>query len=57
LSLATGRRIIAGTPLAFGEGDTKSRIKNMLNWKRAKPYLTVPLPKILLRPGKRFAAW
>ena len=37
LSLATGRRIIAGTPLAFGEGDTKSRIKNMLNWKKAKP--------------------
>ena len=37
LSLATGRRIIAGTPLAFGEGDTKSRIKNLLNWKRAKP--------------------
>ena len=37
LSLATGRRIIAGTPLAFGEGDTKNRIKNLLNWKRAKP--------------------
>ena len=37
LSLATGRRIIAGTPLAFGEGDTKSRIKNMLNWKEARP--------------------
>lgn len=37
LSLATGRRMIAGTPLAFGEGDTKSRIKNMLNWKQAKP--------------------
>jgi len=37
LSLATGRRIIAGTPLAFGEGDTKGRIKNMLNWKQAKP--------------------
>ena len=37
LSLATGRRVIAGTPLAFGEGDTKSRIKNMLNWKQAKP--------------------
>lgn len=37
LSLATGRRIIAGTPLAFGEGDTKNRIKNMLNWKKAKP--------------------
>ena len=28
LTLATGRRIIAGTPLAFGEGDTKGRINN-----------------------------
>lgn len=34
LSLATGRRIIAGTPLAFGEGDTKARIRNLLRWKR-----------------------
>ena len=39
LSLATGRRIIAGTPLAFGEGDTKSRIKNMLNWKKPKTWI------------------
>lgn len=36
LSLATGRRIIAAAPLAFGEGDTKSRIKNVLNWKKPK---------------------
>lgn len=34
LSLATGRKIIGGTPLAFGEGDTKSRIKNVLNYKK-----------------------
>ena len=34
LSLATGRRIIAGTPLAFGEGDTKGRIKNLAKWKK-----------------------
>lgn len=34
LSLATGRRIVGGSPLAFGEGDTKSRIKNVLNYKR-----------------------
>lgn len=34
LSLATGRRIVAGMPLAFGEGDTGSRIRNLLNWKR-----------------------
>lgn len=41
LSLATGRRIIAGTPLAFGEGDTKSRIRNLLSWKRPKVWITV----------------
>ena len=34
LSLATGRRIIAGTPLAFGEGETRSRIRNLANWKK-----------------------
>lgn len=34
LTLATGQRIIAGTPLAFGEGDTKGRIKNLANWKK-----------------------
>ena len=32
LTLATGHRIIAGTPLAFGEGDTKGRIKNLAKW-------------------------
>lgn len=39
LGLATGRHIIAGAPLAFGEGDTRGRIKNLLNWKRPKPWL------------------
>ena len=34
LALATGRRIIAGTPLAFGEGDPKERIKNLAKWKK-----------------------
>lgn len=34
LKLATGRRIIAGTPLAFGEGDTRGRIKNIANWRK-----------------------
>jgi beta-lactamase regulating signal transducer with metallopeptidase domain len=45
LSLATGRKIIAGTPLAFGEGDTKSRIKNMLRYK--KPALWVMLAALI----------
>lgn len=34
LSLATGRRIIAGMPLAFGEGDTKGRIRNLASWRK-----------------------
>lgn len=34
LSFATGKKIIAGTPLAFGEGDTKGRIKNVMNYKK-----------------------
>ncbi|RCX07067.1 BlaR1 peptidase M56, partial [Anaerobacterium chartisolvens] len=46
LSLATGRKIIAGTPLAFGEGDTKSRIKNVLRYK--KPALWVMLAALIV---------
>lgn len=34
LTLATGRHIINGTPLAFGEGDTGKRIKNILKLKK-----------------------
>ena len=41
LSLATGRTIIAGTPLAFGEGDAKGRIKNLLRWKRPTLWVAV----------------
>ena len=41
LRLSTGRRIIAGTPLAFGEGSTASRIRNMLRWKRPKVWMVL----------------
>lgn len=34
LSLAAGRRVLPGTPLAFGEGDTGPRIRNVLNYKK-----------------------
>lgn len=34
LSLASGRKIIGGSPLAFGESDTKGRIKNVLHYKK-----------------------
>ncbi len=36
LCLATGRRMMTGMPLAFGEGDTRARIKNILKWKKPK---------------------
>ena len=39
LSLATGRRIVAGMPLAFGEGNTGSRIRNLLKWKRPRRWV------------------
>ena len=41
LTLATGHRIIAGTPLAFGEGDTKGRIKNLAKWKKPAVWVLV----------------
>lgn len=46
LTLATGRRIIAGMPLAFGEGDTKGRIRNLAKWR--KPAVWVMIVAALL---------
>lgn len=43
LSLAAGKRILRATPLAFGEGDTKIRIKNVLNYKKPSFWVTVAL--------------
>ena len=34
LSLAAGRRMLPGTPLAFGEGDTRQRVRNVLSYRR-----------------------
>ena len=36
LSLSTGGKIIGGCPIAFGENNTKGRIKNVLNYKKPK---------------------
>ncbi|MBE6724373.1 MAG: hypothetical protein E7576_04100 [Ruminococcaceae bacterium] len=41
LSFATGRRFPAPTPLAFGEGDVKRRIRNVLRWKKPRLRVTV----------------
>ncbi len=41
LSLATESRIIGGSPLAFGEGGIKSRIKNILHFKKHSRILII----------------
>jgi beta-lactamase regulating signal transducer with metallopeptidase domain len=46
LSLAAGRHILSGSPIAFGEGNVKRRIMNVLNYK--KPAFWVTLVSVLL---------
>ncbi len=46
LALATGKRLLGATPLAFGEGDTKGRIKNVINYK--KPVFWVVIMAIIV---------
>jgi len=46
LSLATERRMIGGSPLAFGEGGIKERIKNVLDFR--KPSRIVMITSVVL---------
>lgn len=39
LSLATGRRLINGSPLAFGEENIKERVKNVMNFKKPSAWV------------------
>lgn len=41
LSLATERHILNGSPLAFGEGNVKGRIKNVMNYKKMTFWVVV----------------
>ena len=41
LNLATGHRLFAGTPLAFGEDDPAGRVRNLAKWK--KPAICVTM--------------
>lgn len=41
LHFATGKKLVGVTPLAFGEGDTKERVKNVMKYK--KPVLWVSI--------------
>ena len=46
LRFATGRKFITATPLAFGEGDTKRRVKNVMKYK--KPVVWVSLLALVI---------
>jgi hypothetical protein len=39
--MAAGRRILSGSPLAFGEGGMKERVKNVLNFKKRPQVIVV----------------
>ncbi|MDD4729787.1 MAG: M56 family metallopeptidase [Dysgonamonadaceae bacterium] len=53
LSFATGRYILNGSPLAFGEGNVRGRIKNVLNYK--KPRFWVVLVSVIVLVGAGIA--
>lgn len=46
LRFATGRNVISATPLAFGEGDVKNRVKNVMNYR--KPMLWVSIAAVIV---------
>lgn len=46
LNMTTGRRLMAGTPVFFGFGDVKSRIKNILRYK--KPVLGITIVAVAI---------
>lgn len=48
LRLATHKRILSGMPLAFGEGDTKGRIRNMARWRQPKVWVSALCGAVLL---------
>ncbi len=47
LKLTTGKRFAMGTPLAFGEGDTKERVKNIMKFR--KPTMLAAVLCLVLR--------
>ncbi|MDR7869375.1 MAG: M56 family metallopeptidase [Tissierellaceae bacterium] len=51
LSLSIGRRIVGGSPIAFGENNTKSRIKNILNYKQPKFVVVIVVIAIIVALG------
>lgn len=49
LQFSTGKRVVIGTPLAFGEGDTKERIENIMKYK--KPTMIIVVLAVIVCVG------
>lgn len=56
LSLATGRHLINGSPLAFGEGNINGRIKNILNFKKPAAWVIAVSVVLVVTLSIGFAA-
>ena len=48
LSMSTGRRILGGSPIAFGENNTECRIKNVLNYKKPTLWVLIVVSIIIV---------
>ncbi|QSX08221.1 hypothetical protein J0B03_10550 [Alkalibacter rhizosphaerae] len=48
LNFATGKRTFGISPLAFGEGNTKGRIKNILRYKKPRFYIMLAIVVIVI---------
>ena len=51
LALAVDRRVINGSPLAFGESNAKSRIKNVLNYKKPAFWMVAAAIMLVIMVG------
>ena len=51
LSLAAGKHILNASPLAFGEGNVKGRIKNIMNYKKPKFWVVLISAIVLFVAG------
>ena len=49
LQFSTGKRVVIGTPLAFGEGETKERIENIMKYK--KPTMIIVVLAVIVCVG------
>ncbi len=48
LKFATGKKLIAATPLAFGEGDTKGRVVNVMKYRKPMIWVSIAALAVVL---------